>query len=113
LRVGRHKLSAIVTDNLGASSLHPPIDFIVTRAVSAPITLQILHIGDVEAGISALDDAPNLSSVLAALKSDFPTTTLALSAGNNYIPGPFFTASADPDLPYNGIKGRGDIAILN
>jgi 2',3'-cyclic-nucleotide 2'-phosphodiesterase (5'-nucleotidase family) len=60
-----------------------------------------------------LDDAVGFSRVLNALRSGFPTNTLVLSSGDNYIPGPFFTASADPAAPFNGVKGRADIAILN
>ena len=76
-------------------------------------TLQILHASDFEASVSALDDAPRFSSVVEALKDDYPTNTIVLSSGDNYIPGPFYTASADPAAPYKGVKGRGDILILN
>ena len=77
------------------------------------LTFQVLHASDFEAGIAALDDAPRFSSVLNALKSAYPSATLVLASGDNYIPGPFFTASADPAAPFNGIKGRADITILN
>lgn len=77
------------------------------------LTLQILHASDFESSISALEDAPRFSSVVEGLKAAYPTNTLMLASGNNYIPGPFFTASADPGLPYGGVKGRGDILLLN
>ncbi|MBF2065965.1 MAG: 5'-nucleotidase C-terminal domain-containing protein [Calothrix sp. C42_A2020_038] len=77
--------------------------------------LQILHASDFEAGIPALNDAVNFSTVINALKDDF-ANTLILSSGDNYIPGPFFSASSDPALaPVIGSAGvgRADIAILN
>ncbi|MFB2976313.1 bifunctional metallophosphatase/5'-nucleotidase [Microseira sp. BLCC-F43] len=78
--------------------------------------LQLLHASDFEAGVAALDDAPRFSSVLNALRAQYPNQTLTLSSGDNYIPSPFFAASSDPSLrPVLGREniGRGDIAILN
>lgn len=77
--------------------------------------LQILHASDFEAGIPALDDAVNFSTVVNALQDDFPNT-LILSSGDNYIPGPFFSASSDRELrPVLGREGvgRADIRILS
>ena len=71
-------------------------------------TLQLLHAADQEAGVSALEDAPNFSAVLNALRDDFENT-LVLSSGDAYIPGPFFSAS---DSVFGG-QGRGDILIQN
>ena len=78
-------------------------------------TLQILHASDFEAGIPALDDAPRFSSVVEGLKAAYPTNTVVLSSGDNYIVGPFMNASADPAASNlcNGVKGRGDVLILN
>ena len=76
-------------------------------------TLQILHGSDFEAGITAIEDIPRFSSVVEGLKADYPSNTVVLSSGDNYIVGPFMTAAADSAAGFNGIKGRGDIAILN
>lgn len=78
-------------------------------------TLQILHASDLEAGIPALDDAPRFSSVVEGLKVAYPTNTVVLSSGDNYIVGPFMNASADPAASNlcNMVKGRGDVLILN
>ena len=111
--VGVHTIAAVAFDNLGLASTSAPVSITVTRAVSAPLNLQILHASDFEASIPALDDAVGFSRVLNALRAEIPTNTLTLSSGDNYIPGPFFTASADPVAPYNGVKGRADIALLN
>lgn len=113
LPLGVHSLTAVATDNLGLSTTSAPVVVTVTRSVAAPMTLQFLHASDFEAGAPALDDAPRFSSVLNGLRADHAGDTLVLSSGDNYIPGPFFTASADPAAPFKGVKGRGDIAILN
>jgi 2',3'-cyclic-nucleotide 2'-phosphodiesterase (5'-nucleotidase family) len=70
--------------------------------------LQLLHAADQEAAIPALLDAPNFSGVLNALADDFENT-LILSSGDAFIPGVFFSASADV---YGG-EGRADILIQN
>jgi len=87
-------------------------------------TLQLLHAADQEAGIPALDDAPNFSAVLNALKDEDADSdgkadyenTLLLSSGDAYIPGLFLDASEDDSLaPLLGKEGRGrsDIIIQN
>ena len=111
--VGVHSITAVARDNLGAATTSRTATIEVTRARSGNLSLQILHASDFEAGIASLDDAPNFSAVLNGLRSQLPTNTLVLSSGDNYIPGAFFTASADPAAPFNGVKGRGDISILN
>jgi predicted extracellular nuclease/2',3'-cyclic-nucleotide 2'-phosphodiesterase (5'-nucleotidase family) len=77
--------------------------------------LQLLHASDFEAGIPAITDAVNFSTVIDALRNDY-ANTLLLSSGDNYIPGPFLSAASDPALRTvlgrEGI-GRADIAILN
>ncbi|MBX3732264.1 MAG: hypothetical protein KF791_06680 [Verrucomicrobiae bacterium] len=111
--VGGYALRARVTDALARTADSAPVHVSVARATSAPLTLQIFHASDLEAGIPALTDALNFSRVLNGLRAGTTLPTLTLSSGDNYIPGPFFTASADPAAGYNGVKGRGDIALCN
>jgi 2',3'-cyclic-nucleotide 2'-phosphodiesterase (5'-nucleotidase family)/3',5'-cyclic AMP phosphodiesterase CpdA len=112
--LGTFSFSAVATDNQGATATSPPITVVVTKnSNSTPLALQILHASDLEAGVSAVEDAPAFSSVLAALQAEYPTNTLILSSGDNYIPGPFFNAAADPAAGFGGVGGRADIAMLN
>ena len=80
-----------------------------------PFQLQILHSSDMESGIPALKDAVNFSAVVNGLKNTYDNT-LILSSGDNYIPGPFFSASSDRSLRNvlgrEGV-GRADIQIMN
>ncbi|MEQ8900453.1 MAG: choice-of-anchor I family protein [Roseovarius sp.] len=102
-------------------------------------TLQLLHANDLEGGVAALDNAPNFAAIVDTLEDTFENTIL-LSAGDNYIPGPFFSTAADfsmggtltaayerfftellgADLEAEGIEldlgrggGRIDITIMN
>lgn len=111
--LGSFGYTAVATDNQGLVSTSAVSVVTIGRAVNAgAFTLQILHGSDFEAGIPALQDAPRFSSVLTALKSEYPTNTVVLAAGDDWIVGPFFYASSDPAAPYVG-KGRGDVMILN
>ena len=79
--------------------------------------LQLLHAADQEAGVPALQDAPNFSAVLNALANEDANNdniadyanTIRLSSGDAVIPGVFFTASE----AVFGAPGRGDILIQN
>lgn len=78
-------------------------------------TLQLLHIADGEAGLLAGDTAPIMGALIDAFDDDY-ANTLILSGGDNWIPGPFLNAGADPSL--NAIigstaLGRPDVAIHN
>ena len=93
-------------------------------------TLQLLHASDLEGGVEAIDRAPNFAAIVDALEEEHPNTIL-LSAGDNYIPGPFFSAASDGsvepvlqsvyDQYYGGITennleggvGRIDLTIMN
>ncbi|MEC9431674.1 MAG: choice-of-anchor I family protein [Pseudomonadota bacterium] len=84
-------------------------------------TLQILHASDLEGGIDAIENAPNFAAVVEALEADAAANSMAsilLSAGDNFIPGPFFNAGGDvattPALEgfYNALFGLIDEAAL-
>jgi len=91
-------------------------------------TLQILHASDMEAGLTATQDAPRFAAVLDTLRRTHPNTVV-LSSGDNFIPSPFLSASEDPSMQtplrnaasryYTGTQavraaiGRTDIAMLN
>lgn len=84
---------------------------------NAAFTLQLFHLSDQEAGISALQNADNLSAVLNALRAQDIDgdgvagyeATLTLSSGDAYIPGVFFSASNT----LFGANGVADILIQN
>ena len=96
----------------------------------AQYTLQILHASDLEGGVEAIDRAPNFAAIIDTLEEEYANTVI-LSAGDNYIPGPFFSAANDGsvrqvlrdvyDVYYGGItnnalrqdNGRVDITIMN
>ena len=74
-------------------------------------TLNLLHFADQEAGAAAVEDAPNLSAVLNALRDEDvgADATLTLSSGDAFIPGLFYDASAE----VFGSAGIADIQIQN
>lgn len=112
--LGDHSFLAAALDSRGQTTVSGAINVTVLKAPgSAPLTLQILHVGDLEAGVTTVADAPAFSSVLGALQAQYPTNTLRLLSGNNFIPGPFFNAGADPAAGFNGVGGRAEISLLN
>ncbi|NJL83594.1 MAG: hypothetical protein HC890_12760, partial [Chloroflexaceae bacterium] len=60
-------------------------------------TLQLLHASDLEGGIEAIGRAPNFAAIADFFASDpeLGANTLTLSAGDNYLSGPFFSAAGD------------------
>ncbi len=93
----------------------------------AQTRVQILHASDLEGGVDAVADAPNFAAVVEALEADAAVgaiPSLLLSAGDNYIPGPFFSAAGDVSLRavLQGVlgqpdaregEGRVDVSIMN
>ncbi|VGO13251.1 Trifunctional nucleotide phosphoesterase protein YfkN [Pontiella desulfatans] len=96
--------------------------------------LQFLHASDLEGSVDAIDNAPNFAAVVEALENDAAGRgigSVLLSAGDNYIPGPFFSASGDYSMrsvfqsSYSNFfdvagldnvregGGRADITIMN
>ena len=60
-------------------------------------TLQLLHASDLEGGVDAIENAPNFAAVIEALENLY-ANTLIISAGDNYLSGPFFNASSDGSM---------------
>ena len=60
-------------------------------------TLQILHGSDFEAGLSAINDAPNFAAIVDTLEHTY-ANTLILSSGDNMLPSPFSSSGEDPSL---------------
>jgi 2',3'-cyclic-nucleotide 2'-phosphodiesterase (5'-nucleotidase family) len=79
--------------------------------------LQLLHVADADGSdTTALNSVANLSGLVAKFKAEYPSNTLVVSSGDNYIPGPRFNASYDSSLKaLLGAEdvGRADIAWLN
>jgi 2',3'-cyclic-nucleotide 2'-phosphodiesterase (5'-nucleotidase family) len=103
----------------------------------ADFRLQLLHASDLEGGVEALDRAPFFAAIADKLQQDAEAgvndvdASLTVSAGDNYIPGPFFSAAGDPSVRpvfnpvynaafdtafYTNLRegaGRVDISIMN
>ncbi|MGK7890938.1 MAG: endonuclease/exonuclease/phosphatase family protein, partial [Leptolyngbyaceae cyanobacterium] len=99
------------------ASDHDPL---LARFTFAPVepevfTLELLHAADQEASAAAIQDAPNFSAVLNALRGQdlgndgLADNTLTLSSGDAIIPGLFFNASE----AVFGSAGIADIQIQN
>ncbi len=98
--------------------------------LKAQFTLQLLHASDLEGGVDAIERAPNFAAIIDGLEDEY-ANTIILAAGDNYIPGPFFSAAADGSLRqplrdfynefYGGTAasafregvGRVDVTIMN
>lgn len=106
-----------------------PLTLAATLAApaGAQTKIQILHASDLEGAVEAIENAPNFAAVVEALEADAADggfESILLSAGDNYIPGPFFSAAADFALrqPLRDAlgnqdaregSGRVDAAIMN
>ncbi|MGB0176597.1 MAG: 5'-nucleotidase C-terminal domain-containing protein, partial [Owenweeksia sp.] len=95
----------------------------------ANYTLQLLHASDLEGGVDAIEDAPNFAALVDKLEDDYANTVI-ISSGDNWIPGPFFNAAAEPPIQdslrnilsdFYGVnlnslttaRGRIDISLMN
>ena len=83
----------------------------------AAFTLQLLHVSDADGSdTTALNSVANLSGLVTKFRAEFPNSTMVVSSGDNYIPGPRFNSSNDSSLTsLLGVAdvGRADIALLN
>ncbi|MCG6941424.1 MAG: 5'-nucleotidase C-terminal domain-containing protein [Thiohalocapsa sp.] len=84
-----------------------------------PYALQLLHASDIDstAATLALQNVKGFSAFLNHFRGDatYPNT-VTLSSGDNWIPGPRYSAAADDSLAaLLGVpgNGRGDVAMLN
>lgn len=66
-------------------------------APSPAYTLQMLHASDFEAGLSAIQNAPNFAAIVDKLEDEEPNT-LIVSGGDNFIPSPFSNAGSDAGM---------------
>ncbi|MDT0619510.1 bifunctional metallophosphatase/5'-nucleotidase [Salinisphaera sp. P385] len=88
----------------------------VCNGESGRFALQLLHLADMDGAPEALQNVNGFSALVDAFRDDMPASTLVLSSGDNYIPGPrYFAASDDALVEELGApgNGRGDIAFVN
>jgi predicted extracellular nuclease/2',3'-cyclic-nucleotide 2'-phosphodiesterase (5'-nucleotidase family) len=88
-------VAALAASGLAFGPLGPP----AAAEPADTFRLQLLHASDLEGGVEALGRAANFAAIIDKLEDD-PSVdgSILLSAGDNYIPGPFFSASGDPSL---------------
>ena len=107
--------SALLIACGGGSDAAPPSPA-SPPAPAAAFTLQVLHVADMDSGGDLVTNSKGLSALVNTFRTAYPSNTVFLSSGDNFIPGPFFNASDDaslaPELGAAG-AGRGDIEILN
>lgn len=80
-------------------------------------TLQLLHLADVDGGgTAAMFNVDEFSALVDHFRKAMPENTVVASSGDNYIPGPIFTASDDGRMDaVVGVagEGRGETQIQN
>lgn len=127
-------LDVRITVNLNSGDEEAAFDNIrISEMPSSAYTLQILHASDLEGGVNAIDRARYFAAIVDTLEDTY-ANSITLSAGDNYIPGPFFNAAGDLNTfraggvfnnvynrhygvsSYDGLRetpGRADISIMN
>ncbi|MGB3655489.1 MAG: CHRD domain-containing protein, partial [Rivularia sp. (in: cyanobacteria)] len=65
-------------------------------------TLQILHASDLEGGVDAIDRSANFAAIVDYLEDEVDNS-ITLSAGDNYLSGPFFSAAGDRTFRDDGV----------
>ncbi|EMI46666.1 choice-of-anchor I family protein [Rhodopirellula sp. SWK7] len=71
------------------------------RMLASDFSLQLLHASDLEGGVDAISDAPHFTAIVESLEAQADADglgSLLVSAGDNFIGGPFFSASGDASL---------------
>ncbi|WP_181918907.1 bifunctional metallophosphatase/5'-nucleotidase [Wenzhouxiangella sediminis] len=116
----RAYLRVLITLALSALVLacsHKPIAPDAGTEPREGLELQLLHFSDVDGGgTRALDHVAAFSALAASFRAEMPEHTVLISSGDNYIPGPLYQASNDPEMaPIVGSPGvgRGEIAFTN
>ena len=105
--------------NVLPASDHEPIisRLTIEEPQSVNFTLQILHASDLEGGVDAIDSAPNFATIIDEFDQEFANTVI-LSAGDNFLSGPFFNAAGDRDLrddlqaAYQTLFGEADLTNI-
>lgn len=88
---------AIFDDSIVASDHEPVVGRFTLEdggGGADTFTLQILHASDLEGGVDAIGRAPNFAALTDFFEDEFENTVI-LSAGDNYLAGPFFNAAGD------------------
>lgn len=83
---------------------------------SPSFMMQLLHTADMDGATGALTNVKNFSGLLNYFREGAEESTVTLSSGDNFIPGPRYTAAEDGSLgDILGVPGagRGDIVMLN
>lgn len=73
------------------------------------LKLQLLHASDLEGSVDAIGLAPNFAAIVDFLEDDGSVdASLTISAGDNWISGPFYSAAGDSSLraPLNDAYNR-------
>ena len=82
-----------------------------------PFALQLLFASDLEGDVDAIGNAPNFAAI-AEYFQGLDTPTITLSAGDNYLAGPFFAAANDEDVAgalsevYQSLYGEDAIGLI-
>ena len=84
--------------------------------MTSDFTLQLLHFADVDGGRDVIGNAPRFSALLDSFRAEMPESTLVLSSGDNWIPGPEYNVAGDDALTAalgTAGAGRAHVAWLN
>ncbi|QBG47065.1 bifunctional metallophosphatase/5'-nucleotidase [Verrucomicrobia bacterium S94] len=88
----------LLVANEGSSTLTV---YEIVNGTEGGVSMQFLHASDLEGSVDAIENAPNFAAVVEALENEaagMGVESVLLSAGDNYIPGPFFSAAGDGSM---------------